>query len=53
MTAKKTVHLWPVEGRSLPGVPAVECDVAEAVATVLEATGAFTRDEPAEPETEA
>lgn len=52
MSKPKTVHLWPVEGRSLPGVPAAEIDVDADAAAVLEATGAFTREKPAEPVTE-
>jgi len=52
MSKAKTIHLWPVEGRSLPGVPVAEIDADEASAAVLEATGAFTRQQPAQPVTE-
>jgi hypothetical protein len=53
MTKPKTIHLWPVEGRSLPGVPAAEVDTDTETAAALVATGAFTTEPPAsEPETE-
>jgi hypothetical protein len=52
MTKAKTVHIYPVEGASLPGVAAVEMDVDTETAIVLIATGAFTDAPPAEPVTE-
>ena len=52
MSKDETVHLYPVEGRSIPGIPAAEMDVDADTASVLIATGAFTTDKPAEPGTE-
>lgn len=44
-----TVHVYPVPGCWLPGVPAAEQDVSEEEAEALVATGAFTLEPPAEP----
>lgn len=52
MTEKKLIHLWPVEGRSLPGVPAAETDVDRETAAEMVASGAFTDKQPAGPDTE-
>lgn len=49
MPAKpKTVHLYPVPGASIPGVPSEECDVPEDVAADLLAyiPAAFTTEPP-------
>ncbi len=43
-----TVHIYPVPGNWLPGVPAAEADVDEEEAARLVATGAFTFEAPAE-----
>lgn len=44
----KEVHVYPVPGNWLPGVPAAEQDVTEEEAAALVATGAFSLDPPAE-----
>lgn len=44
--SKRTVHLWPVPGYFLLGVPAVECEVEPARAAELVETGAFTDQPP-------
>lgn len=49
MRKQMDVHVYPVPGRWLPGVPAVEQDVQEDEAAALVATGAFTLDPPEEP----
>jgi hypothetical protein len=43
----KRIRLWPVPGRFLLGVPAVECEVDPERAAELVATGAFTDQPPA------
>ena len=44
-----SVHVYPVPGHWLPGVPAIEQDVKdEEEAAALVATGAFTLEPPAE-----
>lgn len=42
------VHVYPVPGHWLPGVPAAEQDVSEEEAAALVASGAFTLEPPAE-----
>ena len=44
-----TVHVYPVPGHWLPGVPAVEQDVKEEEAATLVASGAFSLEPPDEP----
>ena len=41
----KLVHIVPVPGNWLPGVPAAEADVDEETAERLVATGAFRRED--------
>lgn len=42
----KVVHIWPVPGAWLPGIPAAEQDVPEKEAARLVATGAFSLEPP-------
>jgi len=44
-----TVHVYPVPGHWLPGVPAIEQDVKEEEAATLVASGAFSLEPPDEP----
>jgi hypothetical protein len=48
VTKLATVHLWPVPGRFLMGVPTVECDVDPLTAAHYVKTGAFTDEPPPE-----
>lgn len=45
-----SVHVYPVPGCWLPGVPAIEQDVSAKEAKELVATGAFSLDPPTEEE---
>jgi len=48
-----SVHVFPVAGAWLPGIPATEQDVTEAEAERLVATGAFTLEPPEEEKPDA
>ena len=49
MRKRMSVHVYPVPGHWLPGVPAVEQDVKEEEAATLVASGAFNLEPPDEP----
>lgn len=53
MRSEMTVHVYPVPGCWLPGVPAIEQDVSKKEAEELVATGAFSLEQPKEEEPDA